>query len=58
MMGLLEDYLKFKEEIWKTDTGGSFTDTANYTDIIPECTNLSCGYYNAHTQSEYQITHF
>ncbi|MHA1286854.1 MAG: hypothetical protein ACTSPB_05560, partial [Candidatus Thorarchaeota archaeon] len=54
MMGLLEDYLKFKEEIWKTDTGGSFTDTANYTDIIPECTNLSCGYYNAHTQSEYQ----
>ena len=34
MMGLLEDYLKFKEEIWKTDTGGSFTDTANYTDII------------------------
>jgi len=54
MMGLLEDYLKFKEEIWKTDTGGSFTDTANYTDIIPECTNLSTGYYNAHTQSEYQ----
>ena len=54
MMTLLEEYLKFKEEIWKTDTGGSFTDTANYTDFIPECTNLSSGYYNAHTQSEYQ----
>jgi hypothetical protein len=54
MMGVLEEYLKFKEEIWKTDTGGSFTDTANYTDLIAECMNLSCGYYNAHTQSEYQ----
>ena len=54
MMGILEEYLKYKDEIWKTDTGGSFTDTANYTDIIAECTNLSCGYYNAHTQSEYQ----
>lgn len=54
MMSLLDDYLEYKDEIWKTDTGGSFTDTANYTDIIPECTNLSVGYYNAHTQSEYQ----
>ena len=61
MMKLLDDYLIYKEENWKTDTGGSFTDTANYTDVggpdgngIPECTNLSCGYYNAHTQSEYQ----
>ena len=65
MMKLLEDYLKFKEEVWTTDTGGSFTDTANYTDVggpdgngIPECTNLSCGYYNAHTQSEYQDYQF
>jgi hypothetical protein len=54
MMGLLDEYLKYKDENWKTDTGGSFTDTANYTDDITECTNLSCGYYNAHTQSEYQ----
>jgi hypothetical protein len=61
MMKLLDEYLIYKEENWQTDTGGSFTDTANYTDVggpdgngIPECTNLSCGYYNAHTQSEYQ----
>jgi hypothetical protein len=65
MMKLLEAYLKFKEEVWTTDTGGSFTDTANYTDVggpdgkgIPECANLSCGYYNAHTQSEYQDYQF
>ena len=38
----------------KSDPGGSFTDTANYTDIIPECTNLSVGYYNAHMSSENQ----
>ena len=35
------------------DDGGTFTDTANYTSLIPECTNLSVGYYNAHTNSEY-----
>jgi hypothetical protein len=32
---------------------GSFTDTANYRDTIPECTNLSCGYYNEHGPSEW-----
>lgn len=31
---------------------GIFTDTANYTDFIPECTNISCGYANEHTGSE------
>lgn len=31
---------------------GVFTDTANYTGIIGECTNLSVGYYRQHTASE------
>lgn len=31
---------------------GVFTDTANYVDFIPECTNISCGYYDEHTDSE------
>lgn len=35
------------------DDTGLFTDTANYTGIIPECTNISVGYYNAHTSKEY-----
>lgn len=39
---------------WERDTGGTFTDTANYVDIIPECTNLSVGYYNQHRSSESQ----
>ena len=33
---------------------GSFTDTANYTQIIPECTNVGVGYMHQHTASEYQ----
>ena len=37
---------------FRIDTGGTFTDTANYVDIIPECTNLSIGYENCHTPSE------
>ena len=31
---------------------GIFTDTANYVDDIPECTNLSVGYYREHTNAE------
>ena len=32
---------------------GSFTDTANFVDFIPECTNVSVGYYNEHSKDEY-----
>ena len=32
---------------------GLFTDTANYTSFIPECTNISVGYENEHTPSEF-----
>lgn len=38
------------------DTGGVFTDTANYTELIPECTNVSVGYYDEHTAKELQST--
>lgn len=34
------------------DDTGVYTDTAEFTDIIPECTNISVGYDKEHTQSE------
>lgn len=34
------------------DDTGSFTDSANYTQLVPECTNLSCGYSAEHTNAE------
>lgn len=37
---------------WKSDSGGTFTDTANYVDLVGECTNLSVGYYNQHGPEE------
>jgi len=37
---------------------GSFTDTANYTELVPECTNLSVGYFHQHTPREYQDVEF
>jgi len=37
---------------YKPDNTGSFTDTANYIDIIPECTNVSVGYNNEHSPNE------
>lgn len=36
------------------DTRGSFTDSNEYRGIVPECTNLSVGYYNQHTAKETQ----
>lgn len=36
----------------KPDNTGSFTDTANLAGIIPECTNVSCGYASEHGPHE------
>ncbi|HEY6019014.1 MAG TPA: hypothetical protein VIY48_03710, partial [Candidatus Paceibacterota bacterium] len=36
----------------KCDDGGLFTDTASYVDLIPECTNVSVGYFDAHCNTE------
>lgn len=37
---------------YKGDVQGMFTDSANYRDLIPECTNISVGYFNQHTGDE------
>ncbi len=39
---------------YKKDEGGVYTDSAEFTDIIPECTNVSVGYYKEHTFNETQ----
>lgn len=36
------------------DPTGIFTDSANFIDLIPECTNISVGYFNEHTHDEVQ----
>jgi hypothetical protein len=35
------------------DDTGVYTDTAEFTHVIPECTNISVGYYKEHTQDEH-----
>ncbi len=40
------------------DAGGVFTDSHNYRGIIPECTNISVGYFGQHTRKEYQDLFF
>lgn len=35
------------------DSTGVYTDTAEYTSLVHECTNISAGYYSEHTFSEY-----
>ncbi|NBO22310.1 hypothetical protein EBU94_03065 [bacterium] len=39
---------------YKKDDTGVYTDSAEFTAVIPECTNLSVGYYSEHTTSERQ----
>lgn len=36
----------------KPDDGGTFTDTASYQDLIPECTNVSVGFSGEHSAAE------
>ena len=38
--------------VFQPDNTGVFTDTANFIDEIPECTNISAGYSNEHTGKE------
>ena len=38
----------------RNDPGGIYTDSATFMGIIPECTNLSVGYFNEHSHSERQ----
>lgn len=37
---------------FKPDDTGVYTDTAEFTEIIPECTNISCGYDREHSGGE------
>ena len=38
---------------YKPSSNGVFTDSASYTHLISECTNLSVGYYSEHSKHEY-----
>lgn len=39
---------------FKPDPTGAYTDSNEYADVIPECTNISVGYYGQHTKAESQ----
>jgi hypothetical protein len=39
---------------YKKDTGGVYTDSAEFMDLVSECTNISVGYYKEHTTNESQ----
>ena len=50
---LADELMKHNEQLMMlNDDTGVYTDTAEFTDIIPECTNISVGYDREHTQSE------
>ena len=42
----------------KSDSGGVYTDSYEYCNLVSECTNISVGYYNQHTKKESQDMEF
>ena len=50
---LCEEFNKYGMTM-KLDNTGLFTDSANFTEHIPECTNVSVGYFKEHTVDEFQ----
>ena len=42
----------------KADSYGTYTDSAEYSEIVPECTNISVGYFDQHTTKESQDLQF
>ena len=56
----LSDRLNYANESFnfRPDPTGIYTDSAQFTNLVPECTNISVGYYNEHSTSEYQNIEF
>ena len=52
-LGLSKEFAKYNME-FNSDPYGVRTDSAYFMSIIPECTNLSVGYFNEHTVKEEQ----
>lgn len=45
--------------MYSPDDSGVYTDTAEFIDVIPECTNISVGYYREHSEEEsLDVVHF
>ena len=53
------DRLNDQGLLYMPDDGGIYTDTAEFIDFIPECTNISVGYEDEHTPMEsLNLVHF
>ncbi len=50
----LSRQLEFGKLTFFKDSGGIYTDSYKFIEYVPECTNISVGYFNAHTCGEYQ----
>ncbi len=51
---LIKELNKGEGMKFRKDTTGTLTDSVNFTDIYPECTNLSVGYFDQHMHRESQ----
>lgn len=55
----LSNVLNAAGMLYMPSSEGIYTDTAEFMDVIPECTNLSCGYFREHSKDErLDLAHF
>lgn len=55
----LSNRLNLTENLqFRPDPTGILTDSAQFTNLVPECTNISVGYYHEHTNEECQDINF
>lgn len=50
--------LALGNDLLKPNSGGAYTDSNEYAHLVPECTNLSVGYYDQHTKKECQDLYY
>lgn len=50
---LLPPSIKSAKGVFEGNIRGLFTDSAVYSGLIPECSNISVGYHNAHSSNEH-----
>lgn len=49
-----DSFINMMDLYFEKDTGGAYTDSNEYVYDIPECTNISVGYFSQHSKAETQ----
>lgn len=52
LCGELNQHMTGRQKAYKPSDAGIYTDSKEFAELVPECTNISVGYFNEHTDRE------